>query len=109
MSTVGTVSSVSAPVGPARRRVDELREVADRIVGSVFYGTLLKMQRESELQGPYGHGGRGEEVFRGQLDQYLAEEAGRSRSFDVSDALVARFEHQVRTLASASTEKRGEA
>jgi hypothetical protein len=68
----------------------------------VFYGTLLKMQRESRLQGPYGHGGRGEEVFRGQLDQFLAEEAGRSRGFDISDAIVARFEGQVRTLASAS-------
>jgi hypothetical protein len=102
MSAVDTVNPTTPLVDPATCRVNRLREAADRIVGSVFYGTLLRMQRESQLKGPYGHGGRGEEVFRGQLDQFLAEEAGRSRGFDISDAIVARFESQVRALASAS-------
>ena len=80
----------------------KLREAADRIVGSAFYGTLLRIQRESGFKGPYGHGGRGEEVFRAQLDQIFAEQAGRARSFSLSDNIVARYEKRVRAMAAAS-------
>ncbi|MBN1511175.1 MAG: hypothetical protein JXB13_04105 [Phycisphaerae bacterium] len=73
----------------ARRKADAtLRTVADQVVGSVFYGTLLRQLRASTLQGPYGHGGHGEQVFQAQLDQTLAEQAGQARTFDLSAALV---------------------
>jgi len=65
-----------------------LRKVADQVVGSVFYGTLLRQLRASALQGAYGHGGHGERVFQAQLDQTLAEQAGQARTFDLSAALV---------------------
>ena len=55
------------------------------VVGTVFYGTLLKTMRASNLKGQYGHGGRGEEVFQAQLDQTLADQAGQAASFNLAD------------------------
>ena len=109
MSTPGTVNSISPTADPAARRVDELRGTAGRIVGSIFYGTLLRIQRESSLKGPYGHGGRGEEVFRAQLDQIFAEQAGRARASDLTDTIVSRYEKRVRAMTLASAARGGEA
>ncbi len=91
MSNVGTENSLATRMPAEDPGVARLRQAASRLVGSVFYGTLLKIQRESVLQGPYGHGGRGEEVFRAQLDQHLAEQAGQSQRFNLAKAIVARY------------------
>ena len=53
-----------------RKRVGEL-------VGNVFYGTLIKQMQASKLKGTVMHGGRGEEVFGGQLGLELAKRMGR--------------------------------
>ena len=104
MSALGPVNLNSGIRAPIRRpdavtaKLDELREATGSVVGSVFYGTLLKNLRASNLKGTYGHGGRGEEVFQAQLDQTLADQAGRARSFDLADLMVQRYEHQVRML-----------
>ncbi len=104
---------VSAPAfDAARRKADaNLRAVADQVVGSVFYGTLLRQLRASALQGPYGHGGHGERVFQAQLDQTLAEQAGQKGHFDLGTALVrdlvkqqARLDLAAQVRESAETE-----
>jgi hypothetical protein len=102
MSTVGTVIPLTSVADPVARRVAELRDAADRIVGSTFYGTLLSIQRESGLKAPVGHGGRGEEVFRAQLDQVFAERAGQAGGFNLSDSIVARYQQRVRAIAATS-------
>jgi len=75
----------------ANRGRTQLRKAADEVVGQVFYGTMLRQLRSSTLQGKYGHGGRGEEVFQAQLDQVLANRAGAAQSSDMSDAIVKRY------------------
>lgn len=67
--------------------VERLRETTGQVVGSVFFGTLLKTMRESELKGTFGHGGRGEEVFAAQLHNMYAEKMGQARENGVSEAL----------------------
>lgn len=101
MSLVSNIASLPTPPDPAEQGMAKLRETADHIVGSVFYGTLLRIQRESQLKGPYGHGGRGEEIFQAQLDQHLAEEAGRSGRCGLREAIVSQFENRVRSIAKA--------
>lgn len=54
----------------------KLRKVSSKVLGSVFYGTLLKTMRDSAIKGPYGHGGRGEEIFTAQLHGILTERLG---------------------------------
>ena len=81
----------SNPEAKPDPRLAELREVIDRTLGSVFYGPLLRSARNSSLKGTFGHGGRGEEIFQNQLDQVLAERAGRSTAADVGEALFNRY------------------
>ena len=51
----------------------KLRQAFDQFVGETFYSHMLKALRTSVGKPAYFHGGRGEEVFQGQLDQVLAE------------------------------------
>jgi hypothetical protein len=81
------IHPVTAPDARASQAPDRLRRLCGEIVGSVFYGTLLKSVRESPLKGAYGHGGRGEEVFSAQLHGLLAERAGAARADGLADAL----------------------
>jgi len=76
------------------RDLERLREVTGQVIGSVFFGTLLRSMRESTLKGPYGHGGRGEEVFASQLHGIYAEQVGTSVRSGVSETIYRRLEHQ---------------
>lgn len=71
-----------------------LRKTAGKVVGSVFYGTMLKMLRTSEMKGKYGHGGRAEEVFGAQLDAIRAESLGASQQLELTDVLYKRLASQ---------------
>jgi hypothetical protein len=78
-----------------------LREAAERITGSVFFGTMLSTMRESGMKGRYGHGGRGEEVFAAQLHGILAERAGGAASGGgLARHLYRRLEHQQTLLST---------
>jgi hypothetical protein len=61
----------------------QLRETFGQFVGEAFFGQLMKSMRASVGKPAYFHGGRGEEVFQGQLDQLLAEK--------ISEASADRF------------------
>ena len=52
---------------------EELRDAFGDFVGNTFYGQLIASMRKTVDKPAYFHGGRGEEVFQGQLDQMLAE------------------------------------
>jgi flagellar protein FlgJ len=52
----------------------ELRDAFSSFVGETFYSQLLGSMRKTVEKPAYFHGGRGEEVFQGQLDQILAED-----------------------------------
>lgn len=62
----------------AKLDLTHLREAVGKVVGSTFFGALLKSMRESKLSGTYGHGGRGEEIFAEQLHGIYAERLGTS-------------------------------
>lgn len=52
---------------------EELREAFDQFVGETFFTQMLSSMRKTVGKPAYFHGGRGEEVFQGQLDQILAQ------------------------------------
>lgn len=81
---------------------EQLRTAADQLVGSVFYGTLLRRMRSAEIQGPYGHGGKVEKMFQGQLDQILAERAGAARSTSLTDSIMKRYANKAEMMARFS-------
>ncbi len=66
---------------------EALRADVGEFVGNVFYGTLLKAMQDSKLKGSYMHGGRGEEVFRGQLHMELAKRMGQAKNDPIANSL----------------------
>jgi peptidoglycan hydrolase FlgJ len=62
------------PPSPAEQASPELREAFTQFVGETFYSQLLGAMRSTVQKPAYFHGGRGEEVFQGQLDQILAQD-----------------------------------
>ena len=90
---VGSDNQLTFLCGANRSDLHRLRETANRAVGSVFFGTLLKAMRDSTLQGPYGHGGRGEEVFTAQLHGIFAERIG-DRQEGLGDAIFRSLSRQ---------------
>lgn len=61
----------------------ELGDAFGSFVGQTLFGQMLKAMRKTQDEPAYFHGGRGEEIFREQLDQVLAEK--------MSDACSDRF------------------
>jgi len=93
------VSPAARPETLVQGDLQRLKEATGQIVGSVFYGTLLKSMRDSELKGAYGHGGRGEEVFAAQLHGMWAERMGEASNGGLTDVLYRRLEHQQRLMS----------
>jgi Rod binding domain-containing protein len=93
--------------GPVRQDLKRLEKAAGEVVGSVFYGTLLKTMRESELKGPYGHGGRGEEVFAAQLHGVLAERMGVRTSGGLAEALYRHLAKQQSLISRQASQDSG--
>jgi Rod binding domain-containing protein len=93
MGSLPGLATPGDPFGPPgrSRRADTLREKAREFVGLTFFAPLLKQASNPALKGKYGHGGRGEEVFRGQLNQVLAIRMGQSGRVGLADALVKRL------------------
>ena len=87
--------------------VKQLEETTGQIVGSLFYGTMLRAMRESEIKGEYGHGGRGEEIFAAQLDGILAERAGVSTGRSLGDTLFKRLANQQSLIAQGALDTAG--
>jgi hypothetical protein len=89
------------PADRVGRDLEQLRRVTGQVVGSVFFGTLLKSMRESNLKGSIGHGGRGEEVFAAQLHGIWAEQAGQASEGRLTRALYGRLAEQQRRISQS--------
>ena len=87
-------SLTPVPGSPQPSEHPQLRQAVDQLVGSVFYGAMLRSLRASTMKGEYGHGGRGEEVFQAQLDQIIAERAGQSQRYSLNHAIYDRLAQQ---------------
>ncbi len=79
----------------AQQRRTMLRKAVNEVVGTAFFGEMLKIARTSASEVKFGHGGRGEEIFRAQLDQELARCAGRGMKNSLSEMLFNRLSKKV--------------
>ena len=98
-SVAEMISSLPGPVNlPARSGppagaavAAQLQEKAQEFVGLTFFAPLLQQACDPVLKGEYGHGGRGERVFRGQLNELLAMRIGRCSRLGIAEAVVDRL------------------
>ncbi len=78
----------SAPSGEQRvAEAKEVRQAFRSFVGEAFFGQMLKSMRSTLAKPAYFHGGQAEEVFRGQLDQTLAQEMTESSAHKMADPM----------------------
>lgn len=95
---IASVASKTDLTTAQQADLSRLRDATERVVGSVFFGTMLRTMRESGPKPTYGHGGRGEEAFAGQLHDLLAERMATSRATDIGDVLYRRLEKNQRLI-----------
>ena len=93
------MEATSAVPQSVTRDLSRLREVTGKVVGNVFFGSMLKMMRDSKIKGTVGHGGRGEEVFSGQLHGILSERMGEKAHGGVVGALYKQLERQQQLIS----------
>lgn len=89
-----------------RPDAEDVRKHFTQFVGEAFYGQMIKAMRSTVDKPAYFHGGRGEEVFQGQLDQQLATALTESSADKFTGPLFERqFPHLAKTKPAASLEQ----
>ncbi len=112
MSTTGGLSHVLRqgvhPDATATQKRAALRVAVNEVVGQTFFGSMLKMARESTFKSEFGHGGRGEEMFRGQLDEELVTRISQSSQVGflntMYDRMAERYADRIDATSSDATE-----
>ena len=87
---VQTVRPFKLDTSSAEKRLQEAQEVQKTFrtfVGEAFFGQMLKAMRSTQGKPAYFHGGHAEEVFRGQLDQALAQEMTEASADKIADPM----------------------
>ena len=97
---VPAIEAIAEPSKTVQRDLQRLRQSTGQVVGTVFYGTLLKTMRASNLKGQYGHGGRGEEVYQAQLDALIAERMGTASRGGLAETLYRRLGQQQERISA---------
>ena len=71
----GCQVQIAGPVEQGWRVITvwESREAFDRFVGGTFYRQMLGAMQKTVNKPAYFHGGQAEEMFRGQLNEILAD------------------------------------
>lgn len=87
-SVLQTPQQATAPVTRDRPR---LRQAVGEVVSTTFYGPMLRIARNSTIQGKYGHGGRGEKVFQAQLDSEFVKLAGSGMRNSLTESIYQRL------------------
>ena len=71
-----------------QKQVSELRTVVGEMVGVTFFGQMLKIAQNNPFKADFASGGRGEEMFRSQLNMELAKRAGNGLRGGLADQIT---------------------
>ncbi len=91
------LAPISTPPAPSAQQVESAERVRDafgKFVGQTMFAQMLSSMRQTVGKPAYFDGGRGEEVFRGQLDQVLAEKLSENDNHGAGDSLADRMFNQ---------------
>lgn len=67
---------------------DQAREAMGQFVGETFYGALMQQLQKGLGQHNPMSGGRGEEIFRGELNQLIVRQMAAQGDFKLAEAAV---------------------
>ena len=88
-------------------QAEEVRDAFRSFVGESFFGQMFKSMRSTQGKPAYFHGGQAEEIFRGQLDQTMAQEMTKSSADQFADPMFRQqFPRQAEILRQADESNR---
>jgi peptidoglycan hydrolase FlgJ len=70
---------------------DKLQKAFQTFVAGTFYKQMLKSLRKMEKKPAYFYGGQAEEIFRGQMDQEVAEKMAKRQGDALSGSMYRAF------------------
>ena len=73
-SLMSRLSDLDAASQKPRSKALEVREKFQDFAAGTFYKEMLKSLRSGQKHTKYFYGGQAEEIFRGQMDQQVAED-----------------------------------
>lgn len=82
---------------------NETREAFQKFVAGTFFKQMLKSMRNTLGKPAYFHGGQAEEIFRGQMDQEVAEQLAAKRGGSMSESLFKAFATRLKIDADSQT------
>jgi Rod binding domain-containing protein len=71
-----------------------VREKFQDFAGGTFFKEMLKSLRSGQKNSKYFYGGQAEEIFRGQMDQQIAEDLGHQFGGAFSNPLFEQYSRQ---------------
>lgn len=102
---LGTVRPLRPGVASAEEQIASAKQLKDAytdFVGKTFFGQMMKAMRSTVGKPAYFHGGRGEEVFRSQLDQQMADHMSEASADQITEPMFRQqFPRQWKMLAEA--------
>jgi Rod binding domain-containing protein len=106
---LGVVRPLRPTAASAEEQVagaQQLKDAYTDFVGKTFFGQMLKSMRSTVGKPAYFHGGQGEEVFRTQLDQHLADHMSEASADQISEPMFRQqFPRQWKLLADQESQK----
>ncbi len=103
-ANMNAIKSLQPTAKSHEQQLEGAREVQQAFrdfVGQTFFGQMLKSMRSTQGKPAYFHGGQAEEVFRGQLDQTIAEHMTTASADQIADPMFTRqFPQQAKLLAA---------
>lgn len=87
--SIDALSTARAVGASAKKTAHDLsdRKKVGEFVGNIFYGTLIRQMQASTLKSPVKGGGRGEEVFGGQMALELSKRMGEAQNNPLTDRI----------------------
>lgn len=81
------VHDVAGNLRSAQPEFPELRKSLNRVMGATFVDTVFKISENSVFKSEVMSGGRGEQVFRRQLNSLLVRRVSESGRLPLADAI----------------------
>lgn len=92
-SSTGGQAGISPQLNPLHgkgKSAEELKSTFTQFVGETFFSQMIKSMRSTVGEAAYFNGGQAEKVFRGQLDQQLAQELTEKSASKFAEPMFAR-------------------
>ena len=87
-----------------RGKALEVREKFQDFAAGTFYKEMLKSLRSGQKHSKYFYGGQTEEIFRGQMDQQIAEDMARQYGGPFANPLFEAYSRQTGLATTSSGE-----